>query len=48
MDGDIKAGLSKRERHGAAKPLAGARDQRDGGEVGGDHVRGDSPKGGGW
>ncbi len=48
MDGDIKAGLSKRKRHGTAKPLASARDQRGGGDVGGDHGWGDSPKGGGW
>jgi hypothetical protein len=47
MDGDIKASLSKRKRHGAAKPLAGARDQRGGGEVGGDHGQADSRKGGG-
>ncbi|MEY3730740.1 MAG: hypothetical protein RLZZ57_1496 [Pseudomonadota bacterium] len=44
MDGDIKAGFSKRERHGAAKPLAGAGDQRGGGDVGRDHARRDSGK----
>ena len=33
VDGDIKAGFGKRKRHGAAKPLASARDQRGGGDV---------------
>ena len=44
MDGDIKACFGQGQRHGAAKPLAGARDQRGGGEVGGDHAGGDSGK----